>query len=158
MDVTRDRPLNCLNGQDNLQRFGIYLQFSPRKPSSSISAIEETTFLPLEMSNRPELQQPFPYLFYQQGRACRCRARATFPPGVRPIHQKGRRLPLHLQTKVEAELERLKPHGQIQRLQTGPDQFFVSPIVIATKRDGNLKLALDSKAHNGSSQKNKYQM
>ena len=76
----------------------------------------------------------------------------------KPIQQKGRRVPLHLLDKVEAELEKLIQDKQIIRLEKCSDEHFISPVVITVKHDKSVKIALDSKKLNDAIHKNKYQM
>ena len=47
--------------------------------------------------------------------------------------------------------------GHMEKLSNCSDQFFISPIVSAVKRDHSIKIALDSKILNKANQKNKYQ-
>ena len=67
-------------------------------------------------------------------------------------------MPIHLQTKVKIELEKLRNEGHIEKLTNCSDQFFISPIVITVKKDQSIKTALDSKILNKAVHKNKYQM
>ena len=48
--------------------------------------------------------------------------------------------------------------GDIVKLNSCSDEFFISPIVITVKENDTIKLALDSKIINKSIHKNKYQM
>ena len=73
-------------------------------------------------------------------------------------HQKGIKVPIHLQPKVKVELEKLLNEGHIEKLTNSSDQFFISPIVITVKEDQSIKIALDSKFLNKTIHKNKYQM
>ena len=75
-----------------------------------------------------------------------------------PIQQKGRRIPIHLQERVEGELNKLKDQNHIIKLDKSSNQQFISPIVITVKKDQTVKLALDSKKINNLIHKNKYQM
>ena len=75
-----------------------------------------------------------------------------------PTHQKGHRVSLQLQVKLQTEIEMLKRYGHIERLQTCQDRFCCLPIDIASKRVDSLELALDSKRINKWIQKNKYQI
>ena len=76
----------------------------------------------------------------------------------RVTDQKARKVPIHLQPKVEIELEKLLNEGHIEKLTNCSDQFFISPIVITVKKDQSTKIALDSKILNKAIHKNKYQM
>ncbi len=69
----------------------------------------------------------------------------------------GRRIPVALQARVESELKRLKAEGHVKKLRSCTDDQFISPIVITVKRDGSIKLAMDSKMLNEMVSKNKHQ-
>ena len=75
-----------------------------------------------------------------------------------PIQQKGRRIPIHLQERVEGELNKLIDQKHIIKLDKCSDKQFISPIVITVKKDQTVKIALDSKKINKFIHKNKYQM
>ena len=62
--------------------------------------------------------------------------------------RKGRRVPISLQDKVDKEIQRLINEGHIVKLQECSDKCFVSPIVITVKKDGSIKLALESRELN----------
>ena len=99
---------------------------------------------PSDTTTRLEVQKCFPNLFTRQGRCKTFQARFTFVPDYRQTHQKGRRIPLQLQPKFEAELERLQRNGYIERLQNW---------------DRSPKLAINVKKINSEIQeKNKYPM
>ena len=63
-----------------------------------------------------------------------------------------------MQEKIDKEIEKLLEQGHIQKLEECSDKNFVSPIVITVKKDGSLKLALESRKLNKQVHKNKYQM
>ena len=75
-----------------------------------------------------------------------------------PVQQKGRRIPTHLQERVEGELNKLIEQKHIIKLDKCSDKQFISPIVITVKKVQTVKLALDSKKINKFIHKNKYQM
>ena len=83
---------------------------------------------------------------------------SKFHRNYRVTHQKGRKVPIHLQPKVMIELKKLLNEGHIEILTNCSDQFFLSPIVITIKKDQSIKIALDSKIMNKAIHKNKYQM
>ena len=58
--------------------------------------------------------------------------------------QKGRRVPIHIQTAVEKEVEKLIDGGHIERLTEVGEDIFVTSVVITHKSDGTVKIALDS--------------
>ena len=71
-----------------------------------------------------------------------------------PIQQKGRKVPITLQEKVDGEIDQ----GHIEKLEGYSDKFFVSPIVITVKKDGSVKLALEAREWNKQVHKNKKQI
>ena len=81
-----------------------------------------------------------------------------FHSPFKPIQTKGRRVPLHLLNNVKTELNRMEKEGHIVKLNKCDEDCFISPIVITRKKDGSIKLALDSKLLNNQIFKNKYQM
>ncbi len=58
--------------------------------------------------------------------------------------QKGRRVPIHIQSAVEKEVQKLIDGGHIERLTEVGEDVFVSPVVITHKSDGTVIIALDS--------------
>ena len=85
-------------------------------------------------------------------------ARPKFHNDSQPRHQKGRRIPINLQEKVNIELEKLLDKKHIKKLSSCPDIYFISPIVVTVKKDQTITLALDSNVLNKAIHKNKYQM
>ena len=81
-----------------------------------------------------------------------------FHSPFKPIQTKGRRVPLHLLDSVKGELNRMEKEEHIVKLSKCDKDGFISPIVITRKKDGSIKLALDSKFFNNQIFKNKYQM
>ena len=92
------------------------------------------------------------------GKIQNAKVRAELFENLKTIQQKGRRVPISLQDKVGKEIDRLIKEGHIIKLQECLDKYFVSPVVITVKKDGCLKLALESRELNKQVHKNKYQM
>ena len=67
-------------------------------------------------------------------------------------------MPITLQDKVDKEINKLLRQGHIEKLKECSDKYFVSPIVITVKKDGSVKLALESRKLNKQVHKNKDQM
>ena len=86
------------------------------------------------------------------------KVKSKFKSKFTPVHQRGRRVPLHLEKQVEEELQKLQNNGHITKLEKCSDEFYISPIVITVKKDKSIKLAMDSKTINKAIHKNKYQM
>ena len=64
---------------------------------------------------------------------------------AKPIQQKGRPVPIHLQDSVRCELEKLIEHLHLEKSDQTTENCFVSPAVINIKKDKLVKKALDSR-------------
>ena len=72
-------------------------------------------------------------------------------PGLYPVKQKTRPVPLHLQEDVGRELEKLiKTGGHLAKINDVDEVCFVSPVVLTVKRDKSVKIASDSQKLNDS--------
>ena len=114
-----------------------------------------------EEAEYDELQTNFcklyPNLFTRLGKIRNAKIRAEFFENLKPIQQKGHSVPISLQDKEDTEIHRLINEGHIVKLQECSDKYFVSPIVITVKKDGSIKLALESRELNKQVHKKKYQ-
>ena len=143
-------------GRDILQKLGITLQQRHmRSPGNYINSISH---IKTEKNIIKWILRKYPYVCSRIGKSKNHIANSILKENHTPIQQKGRRVPLHLLEKVEFELHKLIQNKQITRLDKCPDDLFVSPVVIAVKKDKSVKLALDSKKLNKAIHKNKYQM
>ena len=84
--------------------------------------------------------------------------RTQFNQDLIPIQQKARCIPVHLQERVEGELNKLMDQNHVIKTDKCSDRQFFSPIVITKKKDQTVDLALDSKKINKFIHKNKKQM
>ena len=100
----------------------------------------------------------FNNLFHRVGKIKIYKVRAEFLETLTPIHQTGRRVPITLQDRVDKEISKLLQQGRIEKLEEGLDKYFVSSIVITVKKNGSVKLALESKELIKQVHKNKFQM
>ena len=100
----------------------------------------------------------FPQLISRLGRSKGHIVKSKFHKNFQPEHQKGRRVPINLQDRVNNEIKKLFEEEHIENLNNCSDQYFISPIVITVQRDQTIKRALDSKVLKKAIHKNKYQM
>ena len=84
--------------------------------------------------------------------------RTQFNKEFIPVQQKGRRVSVHQQERVEKEPNKFMNKKNIIKLDKCSDRQLISPIVITAKKDQTTKLALDSKEVNNFFHRNKYQM
>ena len=146
----------ALIGRDLFQGLGIQVNqhTSPNSEGKNVAMIEN-----LDSQNLKQLiAKQFPGLVKRIGRSVNHTVKSKFKTNFTPIHQRGRRVPIHLQNQVEQELKKLQENGNIIKLDKCSDKNFISPIVITIKRDKTIKLAMDSKVINKAIHKNKYQM
>ena len=104
------------------------------------------------------LRRNFPKWFSRQGKVkghkikCEIRKVATI------TQQKGRKIPLHLQDAVEAEIDKLPKEGHIRKVDKISDEVFIQPVVVTVKKNKPVKIALDARALNNAILKEKFQM
>ena len=82
----------------------------------------------------------------------------VFEDPLVPIQEKGRRVPIHIQEKMGTEIKKLIKEGHIVKLNKCTSGHFVAPVVIIAKKDGSIKLALNTKPMNAQIFKNQYEM
>ena len=107
---------------------------------------------------KKQIEFDFPGLITRIGKSLTHSVKSTFHKQFTPTHQKGRRVQINLQPLINSELKKLLDEKNIIKLNSCSVKNFISPIVIAVKRDKTVKLALDSKILNKPIHKNKYQM
>ena len=138
-------------GRDLFDQLGITISQKPC-PQSEVNNTDPPCAIKKSMAKE------FPDLFSRIGKSKNHTFNSKFHKNCRVIHQKGRKVPIHLQPKVKIELEKLLNEGHIEKLNNCCDQFFISPIVLTVKKDKSIKIALDSIILNKAIHKNKYQM
>ena len=106
---------------------------------------------------KEQIAKTFPDLVSRIGRSKSHVAKSKFHKDFQSRHQKGRRIPINLQDKVNTELKKLLAEKHIIKLSSCPDKYFLSLIVVTVKKDQKIKLALDSKVLNKAIHKDKYQ-
>ena len=143
--------LKSLIGRDLFNQLGLAVTQSTLIKGNSVNNITSPEF-------KEQIAKKFPCLVSRIGRSKSHVAKSNFHKNFQPRHQKGRRIPINLQDKVNTELRKLLAEKHIIKLSSCPDNFFISPIVVTVKKDQTIKLALDSKVLNKAIHKNKYQM
>ena len=149
-------------GRDLMPQLGLQLvQQSP--PVNQIVSIDEVDPEPSVPEGELDWWQTyfskqFSNLFNRIGKIRNYKVQAEFFENLIPVQQKGRRVPISLQEKVDTKIDKLLKQGHIEKLKECSDKYFVSPIVITVKKDGSVKLALESRELNKQVHKKKYQM
>ena len=150
--VVRDG-LKPLIGRDLFDALGISVTQAPNSNEDSmVNAI--TSQCPFKTC----IAKQFPQLISRVGRSKIHIVKSKFHKNFQRKHQKGRRVHINLQERVNSEIRKLLEEGHIEKLNSCSDQYLISPIVITVKRDQSIKLALHSKVLNNSIYKNKYQL
>ena len=140
-----------IHGRDLFNQLGIIISQKPC-PNKDVNNIDQPCAI------KRSLAKEFPDSISQIGKSKNHTVNSKFHKNYRVTNQKGRKVPIHLQPKVEIELKKFLNEGHIQKLTNCSDQFFFSPIVITVKKDQSIKIALDSKILIKAIHKNKYQM
>ena len=145
-------------GNDNLPRIGI--EIAQRQPLLPVINITRPELCKLNNYSDTILNLYHKYkgLFNRVGKIPLNRKITHFHSPFKPIRTKGRRVPLHLLDNVKTELNRMEKEGHIVKLNKCDEDCFISPIGITRKKDGSIKLALDSKLLKNQIFKNKYRM
>ena len=153
--VVDDRRANIM-GRNHLPQIGIKLH-QERKPAGKsnfyVNSINKS-----DTQIAAWVKTTYPGLCTRIGRSKSHMVHKEFLKEFKALQQRGRRIPIHIQEKVENEIRSLIDQGHIIRLDKCSDHQFISPIVITVKKDQSIKLAMDSKQINKSNHKNKYQM
>ena len=149
-----DNKTNNIMGRDNLRKLGITLTARKNEGKKMLHITDNTT----ETNIIKWILKKYPKLCTRLGKSKNHIAKPSMKENFKPVQQKGRRVPLHLLDKVEAELKKLIQDKQIIKLDKCSDEHFISPVVITVKHDKSVKIALDSKKLNDVIHKNKYQM
>ena len=149
----------CLLGLDIQPELGkVTTQLKPPKVSvNTISEEQENDSAELTFWENNFLKK-FNDVFQRLGRSKNHKVFTLFKSPLIPIQEKGRRVPIHIQTKMGAEIKKLIREGNIVKLHKCTSDQFVAPVVITAKKDGTVKLAMDAKAMNSQIYKNKFQM
>ena len=127
---------------------------SPKSSGKNVNSID----IPQIPSIMEEVAIKCNNLANRIGRSIHHEVKSQFKSNYTPVHQKGRRVPLHLERQVGDELNYLQNNGHITKLEKCSDEFFIWPLLITVKKDKSIKLAMDSKSINKAIHKNKYQM
>ena len=153
--LVTERRARCILGLDLQGRLGI--QTSQKSAPSQKSRFD---VLLCEQSEgmQHQFNQKFPSLFDQKGESKNHVVNTEFKNPLCPIQEKGRRIPIHIQEKMQAELSNLLSEGHITKPDKCTSDCFIAPIVITVKKDDSIILVLDAKPINRQLYNNKYQM
>ena len=141
--------LKSLIGRDLFVQLGLAVTQSTFLKGNRVNNIASPEF-------KEQIATSFPGLVSRIGRSKSHVAKSKFHKDFQPRHQKGRRIPINLQEKINTELRKFLAAKHIIKLSSCPDKYFISPIVVTVKKDQTIKLALDSKVLNKAIHKNKY--
>ena len=101
---------------------------------------------------------PFPNLVSKIGLSESHVFKSKFHQKFTIKHQKARRLPINLQLRVTIQLDCQQKKIHTETISSCSDENFISPILIAVKKDQSIKIALDSNVLNKTIHKNNYQI
>ena len=128
--IVDDQKANIL-GRNMLPQIGVKL--IQEKQKQNVLSVRE------QEESDPEIEQwvkdNFQQLYIRIGKSKSHMMRTQFNHNFIPIQQKGRRIPVHLQERVEGELNKLMDQNHIIKLDKCSDQQFISPIVTTVKKE-----------------------
>ena len=101
-------------------------------------------------SEKERIINNFPDLFEMNETIKDTEIKIQLKPGIFPVTQKARPVPLHLQEDVGKKLEKLIKSGHLEKIKDVDEDCFISPVVITVKSDKSVKIALDSRKLNDS--------
>ena len=111
--------------------------------------------IPLSSEFKEHIAKNFSYLISRIGSSIKHMVKSNFDKDFQHRHQKGRRIPINLQNKVNNKLKKIFDEKRIIKCSSCPDKFFISPIVVTVQRDQTVELAMDSNSLNKTIHKNK---
>ena len=150
-----ERPMRCVLGLDLQGKLGIQ---ATQKPAPTRRSRFDVLLCEQSEGWKQKFCSQFKDLFDRQGQSKNHTVSTKFKYPLCPIQEKGRRIPIHIQDKVQAELEKLLAEWHIQKLDKCTIDCFIAPIVITIKKDNSIQLTLNAKPINRHLYKNKYQM
>ena len=145
-ELRRTQKVSPIGIEFNQLRFA-----SDRKPDQNEDKPSQSEF-------KAYISRQFSDLIKRSGRSKNFIINTYFNEPLKPIQVKGKRIPIHLLPKVKQCIDQLLRDGHIEKLSRCSEDCFISPIVITAKRDGSIKLALNSKLLNKQIFRNRYQM
>ena len=119
---------------------------------------EQNQDTPSQSEFKANISKQFSDLLKRSGRSKNFIVNTYFNEPIKPIQVKGKHIPIHLLLKVKLCIDQLLRDGHIEKLSRFSENCFISPIVITAKRDGSIKLGLNSKLLNKQIFRNRYQM
>ena len=98
----------------------------------------------LERHYTAKISENFKTLFENNSEVKNFKYNVNFREDFKVEQQRGRRIPIHVQSAVEKEVEKLIKEGHLTKIEQLEEDTFVSPAVIAVKSDGSVKTAMDA--------------
>ena len=110
----------ALIGRYLFQGLGIQInqQSSPNSEGRKVALIE----IQSSRNLKEEITKQFPGLMKRIGRSINHTVKSKFKTNFTLVHQRGRRVPIHLQKQVEEELKKLQDNGNIIKLDKCSDK------------------------------------
>ena len=130
------------SGSGLQKKMGIHIS---QKSAPSKRSRFEVLLCEQSKSLKQQFYQKFSCLFDRQGKSKNRVLNTKYKYALCPIQEKGSKLPIHIQNKVQADLTKLLSEGHIMKLDKCTSDCFIAPIVITVKKDDSIKLALDAK-------------
>ena len=143
MLLVTERRMRCILGLDFQSKLGI--QTTQKSAPTRRSRFDVLLY---EQSEgwKNFFYMKFKDLFDRQGESKNHTVNTKFKYPLCPIQEKGRRIPIHIQDKVQAELDKLLAEGHIEKLDKCTSDCIIAPIVIRVKKD-NYQISFGRKTY-----------
>ena len=153
--LVTERRTRCILGLDLQSKSGIHTTQKTAPTENSRSGV-----LLCEQSQgcKQLFYNKFSELFDHQGSSKNHVVSTEFKYPLCTIQEKGRRILIHIQDKVQSELTNMLLEGHINKLDKCTSDCFIAQNVITVKKDDSSKLAIDAQPINRQLYKIKYQM
>ena len=112
--------------------------------TETIHLLEETTHDPISEYWKPYFAERYAHAFNRLGRSKNHKVYTHFQVPLIPRQANERKFPIHIQDRVAGEIKTLVKNGHIEKLDKCTADHFIAPIVLTAKKDGSIKLALNS--------------
>ena len=129
-----------------------------RRPAEVSYAEEDQDLDSTSKFWRDHFVKRYPNVFSRLGRSKNHKVFTNFKNPLVPRQVKGRKVPIHLQDRVTAEIKKLIKDKHIEKLEKCTTDHFIAPIVLTAKKDGSINLALIAKPMNAQIWQKNYQM
>ena len=109
-------------------------------------------------SNMLEFVKEYDHLFHCIGKHKKIQVKLIIDENVKPVIQKGHRIPYHFKDKVKQEFKMLLDADVIGKVPADQHTTWLSPVVIVPKESGEIRLCIDMRYLNTAIKRIRYEI